>query len=337
MPRDDRKSRKGSSLFSWLLWIVAFVVLVIIFFSNRNKIASNLKTTGFFEKIFGTTPAFIANAKVDDEKNSNKKNDVEPFDSSVEFDLVDNRKYNLYDDYEDKFTYTPSHSSVKDEKNEVPLIDSVDLVESIGVQESHGASGTGVSEDVALGVYAEDRSDVTTVTQVPVTNSNPGVNPNLIYEPNTTGPVKTPTETPAETVSLRLFFIEVNQDGTSSLKELTRKMKKTSSPLTDSIEALIDGPTPSEEKSYKCRTMVSPGTRLISASVSKGVATLNFSEEFEFNNFGIEGVMWELEQIVYTATAFPTVEKVQILIEGVHREYISDGLKIGEPLSRGNL
>ena len=64
---------------------------------------------------------------------------------------------------------------------------------------------------------------------------------------------------------------------------------------------------------------------------------LNFSGEFEFNQYGIEGTRGQLQQIVFTATAFPTVESVQFLVDGEKRDYLgSEGVWIGSPLSRNN-
>ena len=82
---------------------------------------------------------------------------------------------------------------------------------------------------------------------------------------------------------------------------------------------------------------MSDGTRLLGASVRNGVATLNFSSEFEFNRYGIEGLRGQLQQIVYTATAFQTVESVQFLIDGEKKEYLgSEGVWIGTPLRRSS-
>jgi spore germination protein GerM len=42
-------------------------------------------------------------------------------------------------------------------------------------------------------------------------------------------------------------------------------------------------------------------------------------------------------QVVYTATAFSTVDSVQILIDGEKKEYLgSEGVWIGSPLARSS-
>ena len=137
-------------------------------------------------------------------------------------------------------------------------------------------------------------------------------------------------------MNIKLFFMAINSDGSVVRHEVVRAMPKTRRPLVDAINAIIEGPNEDEEREG-CRTLVSDGTKLISASVSNGVASLNFSTEFEFNQYGIEGTRGQLQQIVYTATAFPTVESVQFLIEGEKHEYLgSEGVWIGTPLSRSS-
>ncbi len=135
-------------------------------------------------------------------------------------------------------------------------------------------------------------------------------------------------------MKLRLFFMTINSDGSVARSDVNRAMKKSDTPLTDAINALIAGPN-AEESTKGLRSLVSDGTRLLGASVKDGIATLNFSSEFEFNQYGIEGLRGQLQQIVYTATAFPTVEKVQFLVDGEKRMYLgSEGVWIGSPLAR---
>lgn len=146
---------------------------------------------------------------------------------------------------------------------------------------------------------------------------------------------KTNEKTVSETRNTKLYFLSVDANGTSFIKEVSRAMAKSDSPLTDALKAIIAGPN-STEKSAGCQTFISEGTRLISASVKNGIATLNFSENLAYNSFGLAGLNAELEQIVYTATAFPTVDSVQILIEGKLTDYLAEGVWIGTPLKRSS-
>ena len=64
------------------------------------------------------------------------------------------------------------------------------------------------------------------------------------------------------------------------------------------------------------------------------VATINFSEDFLFNKYGVEGIYGQLMQVVYTATAFSNIDSVQFLIEGAKQEYLGEGIYVGAPLPR---
>ncbi len=107
----------------------------------------------------------------------------------------------------------------------------------------------------------------------------------------------------------------------------------TQSPLTFTIEALLKGPSLSE-RSHGMSSLIPEGSRLISATVKDGIAYLDFNENFQFNPLGTDGYQAQLQQIVYTATEFPSVQSVQILIEGKKIDYLHEGIYVGNPLSR---
>ncbi len=133
-----------------------------------------------------------------------------------------------------------------------------------------------------------------------------------------------------------LFFIQIDANGAIVRKESTRSLAASNSPLTNALQALLQGTTQDEEKAG-LRSLIPEKSKLLSVTVQNGTAVLNFSEEFEFNSFGSDGYRGQLMQVVYTATAFSTVENVQILIEGTHKQFLgSEGIWIGAPLNRNN-
>jgi germination protein M len=108
-------------------------------------------------------------------------------------------------------------------------------------------------------------------------------------------------------------------------------------PLRDALESLLSGPD-EKDRAKGLVTGIPPETRLRSVSVKDGVATIDLSESFRFTASGVEGLTAELRQVVATATEFPTVQKVQILIEGKKVQYLgTEGIRIDEPLSPGSL
>ena len=130
----------------------------------------------------------------------------------------------------------------------------------------------------------------------------------------------------------RIFFVRIDGDGPVIRAEAYRELPE--SDLRHAIGALLAGPMSSEARIGIC-SLIPDGTRLLGAGISNGVATLNFSEEFESNQrAGVEGYLAQLMQIVYTATEFDGVKSVQILIDGKKEDYLGEGVWIGSPLSR---
>ena len=56
MAKNGKKNQTGIAL---ACWILGLLILIIVFFVKQEEIVNNLKTTQFFERIFGVTPEFI--------------------------------------------------------------------------------------------------------------------------------------------------------------------------------------------------------------------------------------------------------------------------------------
>ncbi len=183
-----------------------------------------------------------------------------------------------------------------------------------------------------------DKQEPATTKPPESTKPEPATKPVATTDNQSTPQQTTPTETkPAETVNTRkasLFFVVIDSDGHVLRKDVSRDIPQTASPLTETLKTLIAGPNTAEQ-AKGLRTLIPPGTRLLSVSVRDGVAWVNLSDDFQINQYGIEGYLGQLAQIVFTATAFNTVKSVQFLIEGQRREYLGgEGVWIGTPLSR---
>jgi germination protein M len=134
----------------------------------------------------------------------------------------------------------------------------------------------------------------------------------------------------------RLFFVTVEDSGTITMKGVIRSIPASDSPLRDTLEALLKGPT-SQELNLGLLSMVPSESRLRSVTMRGEVAYLDFSESFRFNAQGTEALDAQLRQIVYAATEYPTVKKVQVLIEGkVVRSLGAESVRVDAPLSRSS-
>jgi len=172
----------------------------------------------------------------------------------------------------------------------------------------------------------------------PENTEEPLVNLGVPEEPEASAAENPPVENPEEespgSAMARLFFIRVSDEGKISIKSVLRTVPSSGSPLTMSIRALLEGPRPNE-LSNDVLSLIPEGSELLGARIQDGIAFLDFNEQFRFNALGIEGYKSQVEQIVYTATEFPTVQKVQFLIDGQRIEYLGgEGFWVGGPLGR---
>jgi spore germination protein GerM len=130
-----------------------------------------------------------------------------------------------------------------------------------------------------------------------------------------------------------LYFSRIEPDGAITLVKSARRLAVSDTPLLDAMKALLSGPAPAES-GKGLQSFIPKNTRILSAMVRGTTAYLSLSEDFQFNVFGVEGYAASLREIIWTATEFPTVADVQILIEGRRLDYLGEGIWLGSPLSR---
>ncbi len=132
-----------------------------------------------------------------------------------------------------------------------------------------------------------------------------------------------------------LYFLQTT-DESFELVKIDRIVEFNSSPLRATLDALINGLLSTEiaENSNLINT-IPENTKIRSINIKEGIAYIDFNTAFTFNPFGKEGAQAALDQIVWTATAFPSVKSVQILINGKIQPYLTaEGIEISKPLTR---
>ncbi len=104
--------------------------------------------------------------------------------------------------------------------------------------------------------------------------------------------------------------------------------------LAGAIETLLAGPTPAERGST-ISTGIPPTTSLIGVEVDEsGLASIDLSSDFEAGG-GTFSMQARLAQMVFTATRYPGVEAVSLLIDGeLVRVFSAEGIVIQSPLTR---
>jgi hypothetical protein len=243
---------------SFVFWTLFFIVIISLFFLNLQLIRSNIKHTGFLDRLFNRGEVVTTETPAPPEPPTQAPPAAEPFE-------------------------------------EAP---------PIALPEDHPPAMT------------EDDS--------------PRASPSA---PTPAAPPKTP---PAAAERDRaLYFIKVDGDGVILRTRVVRPMPATESPLADTIGILLQGPT-ADEKNRDLISLIPPGTRLLNAQIRDATAYLSFSEDFQFNTYGVEGYIGQLRQIIWTVTEFPNISQVQILIEGRRIDYLGEGIAIGSPLDRNS-
>lgn len=276
-----------------IVWVLLALCLLIAFFLMQDKILTTLKKTNFFTHLVGSEPAFVENYQL-------KEDSSQP-----------------------SMPQTASPVIIQDNSSQGsgPVVEFQDL--------STIDLGSLVTVEDAASIPASTADELAALPPEPL----PLPSETIIETPYGNITAEQSAGIKAEETQVKLFFVVLDKDGTVSRKEVVRRIPKTNSPLSASINSLLAGPN-NDDIIENCMTLIPEGSRLLSASVKDRVATLNFSEEFEFNTYGAEGYINQLMQIVYTAASFPTVDSVQFIIEGQKKEYLgSEGVWIGTPLS----
>lgn len=152
----------------------------------------------------------------------------------------------------------------------------------------------------------------------------------------TPAPPSRPKQPATKTIAkdFQVFFVKVDTNGKPIVAPIEKKIEYIDSPLTKTFDTLLEGVGEAEgRKGF--RSLIPEGTKLLSATVKNGTAYLDFNDRFRFNSYGVEGYNAQLEQVVFTATQFQTVKRVQILLDGKVRNFLApEGIAIDEPLDR---
>lgn len=141
------------------------------------------------------------------------------------------------------------------------------------------------------------------------------------------------TTHPSETVTV--FFLRFDEHSESF--SLVPVRKRVTSPVTvkKTIEVLLKG-TDAADGTRGLISSLPSQVRLRNVRVVGRTAELDFSTGLEYGATG-SVLLSRLDQIVYTATEFPGIDSVVILINGERRKsFGSDGISLQGPLHRRN-
>ncbi len=294
MPAEKRRTSVGV-----LFWIALILLVLVVFLANRSNIEHVLESTGLVDVVR--------------DRFAEEETDDEPTDQEV----------------------GPDETTPLPEPEPEPVVrftgrDSL----TTPVEQSPTANPATPSAD-----GSEEAGEPDPVTVSPVApNSTTASDPSEAQDPAVTSQPaqRAPSPDPAKPnrYMAGLYYIMVTDDGRTFPQRVVRPVYYASSPLTETINSLIVGPS-GDELDAGLLNLIPNGTELISAQVQNEVAYLNFNQAFRFNPLGPEGTVAQLLQIIYSSTEFPTVGSVQFLVDGEAIDYLGgDGIFVGEPLGR---
>lgn len=222
----------------------------------------------------------------------------------------------------------PSAPSVK----RSPLVETKpEITVQPGAPNGPGSSSTPGSPSKTVGTPAKP-----TTGQGPISGTNKRSTRSSENVSPSTSPPASNTPSKVRTRNFDLYFVKVRADGRTVLAATPQRIEFVDSPLTKTFDSLLQGVS-SNDRSNGLRSLIPEGTKLLSASVRGGTAYLDFNDRFRFNPYGVQGYDAQLKQVVYTATQFQSVKRVQILLDGkVKRFLASEGIPINKPLDRSS-
>jgi spore germination protein GerM len=305
----DKKRKKKPAALGCVFWIAFILLIIVLFFFNKKNIGTVLEKTGAADLFSGKKPAV-------------EKND-EGTKGTVPTLATDG-------DAASQATDGTAEPTVGDGSKEPEKPETAPAAQTKDASHDSGTQGVKNAAPAPATTAATPTQPVAKPTEKPTKKPATAAQSGAAQ----TVAAKPAAEKAPQTRKSALFFVVIDSDGRVVRKEVTRDIPISDSPLTDALKALLKGPTSAEAaKGY--RSLIPLGTQIRSVIVKNGVATVNVSDDFQFNQYGIEGYLGQLSEFVFTATAFSTVKSVQFLIEGQRREYLgAEGVWVGTPLSR---
>ena len=321
------KNNKKKTGLGLAIWVLLFLIILIVFLVKQEEIKENFDKSGATELI----EKKIGKQKTGD----SNQNSAENGETIIQLNVKDRSKPSenqakKADEKKEKVEKQEKKAeSAKSEKNEAkePKTEAVAKKEEVQRTESQPKASQKTE------TKASETTKKTTEKKIDEKNQKSEMQKKTVAQTQNSQ-IPQPAPPASNTIKAKICFVAIDSDGPVVRKEVSRNVAK-DSPMGDALKMLLSGPSPTEEKTG-CRSLIPAGTQLIHATVKNGIATLDFSEEFQFNQFGAEGSLAQLMQVVYTATNFNTVKGVQILIEGQKRDYLTEGVWIGSPLNRNS-
>ena len=147
--------------------------------------------------------------------------------------------------------------------------------------------------------------------------------------PKPVAPVRRVWNAPSQTRFVDIYMVRIS-GGEATLAPVPHSIARSADPKRAAITRLLSVSSEGGDSAG----LIPPGTKLLTLSVDRGLATVDLSREFVANFHG--GSLQEsltVEAITRTLTQFSDVNRVRILVEGRSVDTLGGHFSLSEPLS----
>jgi len=199
----------------------------------------------------------------------------------------------------------------------------------------HSAMKRSFAVLLLAGMLAACASDASTTITQPTNSDEPDSPPSA--SPTSSHNVNTDAPTSDDTTTVELWYsIATAGLGGEGLYVVSRDIPSTPAIGAATLRAWLQGPT-SEEVAAGVHGIVPQGTELLGLDIEDGTAVVDLNSEFERTGMGTSGESLLLEELAWTITQFPTVDRVLLKIDGEFKDhYMQHGfiIDVAHPLER---
>lgn len=143
------------------------------------------------------------------------------------------------------------------------------------------------------------------------------------------------TASEGTTIPIQLWFVTGGDRSAPRLFLHHENIPATQAVGRAALERLIRGVPGSLAQERNVFSIVPSDTRLLDLTIADGTATVDFSRDFEETGVGTLLDGYQIPQVVYTLTQFPTVKRVEFLLEGRSVEVLGGhGIILNGPQTR---
>jgi spore germination protein GerM len=124
-----------------------------------------------------------------------------------------------------------------------------------------------------------------------------------------------------------VLYLGVMGEKYVSLVPVEKEILKSNTPLKDTLENLI------AFRDEKYLNLIPINTKIRNIWIKDNFAHIDFSDEFNYNSYGVSGYNIQIYQVVYTACQFKNIKGVYFYVEGKPLKYLGgEGFIIQNPV-----